>query len=315
MYMYMCVYIYIYMHTHTHLYIYIYILSLSLSISLSLYIYIYIYIYITLDSEKGEVLPRGFGSLRYLLILSESSARQAPICAVAAWWFDNPHQKWFLGAGFLGAPPNALIDGYMTYQVCGGLCGLTEGAVMPGQARPGQARPGQARPGQARPGQARPGQARPGQARPGQAMPSHPIPSHPIPSHPIPSPSNISSNQGAKYIPVYPYWSIHLSIYPSIHLSIYQPMASDLTWYCMTWSDMLQCSIHQSINPSIQHSLSICSFLSFCPVSHLPESSHATTKKRHTCRGYTVSSHDFNSQNLDLRVSNPISISEYRAHP
>ena len=35
-------------------------------------------------SEKGEVLLRGVGTLRYVLILSENSARQAPICAVAA---------------------------------------------------------------------------------------------------------------------------------------------------------------------------------------------------------------------------------------
>ena len=35
-------------------------------------------------SEKGEVLLRGVGTLRYSLILSESSACQVPICAVAA---------------------------------------------------------------------------------------------------------------------------------------------------------------------------------------------------------------------------------------
>ena len=44
-------------------------------------------------SEKGEVLLRGVGTLRYLLILSKNSPCQVPICAVAAWWFDNPHQK------------------------------------------------------------------------------------------------------------------------------------------------------------------------------------------------------------------------------
>ena len=43
--------------------------------------------------EKGEVLLRGVGTLRYLLIRSESSACQIPICAVAARWFYNPHQK------------------------------------------------------------------------------------------------------------------------------------------------------------------------------------------------------------------------------
>ena len=44
-------------------------------------------------SEKREVLLRGVGTLRYCLILSEISACQVPICAVAAWWFNNPHQK------------------------------------------------------------------------------------------------------------------------------------------------------------------------------------------------------------------------------
>ena len=44
-------------------------------------------------SEKGEVLLRGVGTLRYLLILSENSACQVPICAVAAWWSDNTHQQ------------------------------------------------------------------------------------------------------------------------------------------------------------------------------------------------------------------------------
>ena len=37
-------------------------------------------------AEKGEVLLRGAGTLRYVLILSENSA-------AAAWWFDNPRQK------------------------------------------------------------------------------------------------------------------------------------------------------------------------------------------------------------------------------
>ena len=35
-------------------------------------------------SENGEVLLRGVGTLRYLLILSENSAYQRPVCAVAA---------------------------------------------------------------------------------------------------------------------------------------------------------------------------------------------------------------------------------------
>ena len=44
-------------------------------------------------SEKGEVLLRGVGTLRYLLILGDISACRVPICAVAARWFDNPRQK------------------------------------------------------------------------------------------------------------------------------------------------------------------------------------------------------------------------------
>ena len=36
------------------------------------------------DSERGEVLPRGVGTLRHFLILSDNSACQGPICAVAA---------------------------------------------------------------------------------------------------------------------------------------------------------------------------------------------------------------------------------------
>ena len=52
-------------------------------------------------AENGEVLLRGFRTLRCLF----STER---ICAVASWWFDNPHQKWFLGGGFLGAPPISL---------------------------------------------------------------------------------------------------------------------------------------------------------------------------------------------------------------
>ena len=35
-------------------------------------------------SEKGGVLLRGVGTLRYFLILSESSTRQVPVFAVAA---------------------------------------------------------------------------------------------------------------------------------------------------------------------------------------------------------------------------------------
>ena len=41
----------------------------------------------------GEVLLRRVGTLLYLLILREKYACQVPICAVAAWWFDNPRQR------------------------------------------------------------------------------------------------------------------------------------------------------------------------------------------------------------------------------
>ena len=44
-------------------------------------------------AEKGEVLLMEVGTLRYVLILSDNSACQAPVCAAAAWWFDNPRQK------------------------------------------------------------------------------------------------------------------------------------------------------------------------------------------------------------------------------
>ena len=55
-------------------------------------------------SEKGEVLLRGVGTLRYLLILGENSACQVPICV--QWQPDGlaiHTKKWFLGAGLLGA--------------------------------------------------------------------------------------------------------------------------------------------------------------------------------------------------------------------
>ena len=51
-------------------------------------------IVILILSEKWEVLLRGVGTLRYVLILGEDSACQVPICAVAASWFDNPHNQW-----------------------------------------------------------------------------------------------------------------------------------------------------------------------------------------------------------------------------
>ena len=38
------------------------------------------------DTEKGDLLLRGVGTPRYLFLTN-------CICAVAAWWLDNPHQK------------------------------------------------------------------------------------------------------------------------------------------------------------------------------------------------------------------------------
>ena len=58
-------------------------------------------------SETGEVLLRGVGTVRYSLILGDDSACQVPICAVSAWWFDNPRQK-VVPRRFLGAPPISL---------------------------------------------------------------------------------------------------------------------------------------------------------------------------------------------------------------
>ena len=87
------------------------------------YIYIYIYIYmcrVRRDSaplaservgrapppaEKGEVLLRGVGTLRYVL----SSGKTLLVrCPSVQWQPDGltiRTEKWFLGAGFLGAPP------------------------------------------------------------------------------------------------------------------------------------------------------------------------------------------------------------------
>ena len=55
------------------------------------------------------MLLRGVGTLRYVLILSDNYVCQVPICAVAADGLTIHAEKWFLGAGFLGAPPNSLI--------------------------------------------------------------------------------------------------------------------------------------------------------------------------------------------------------------
>ena len=78
----------------SYIYIYIHIINIIIIIMyIHIYIYIYVYIYIYIHThyqgslrppENGEVLLRGVGTLRYLLILGEDSAFQVPICAVAA---------------------------------------------------------------------------------------------------------------------------------------------------------------------------------------------------------------------------------------
>ena len=53
-------------------------------------------------SEKGGSAPK---RCRHSTICFSAEC----VCAVAAWRFDNPHRKWILGAGFLGAPPISLM--------------------------------------------------------------------------------------------------------------------------------------------------------------------------------------------------------------
>ena len=79
---------------YVYIYIYIYMCYTCM------YIYIYIYMYMNKSRErqreknlqagsapwlreKGEVLLRGVGTLRYVLILGENSACRVPTCAVA----------------------------------------------------------------------------------------------------------------------------------------------------------------------------------------------------------------------------------------
>ena len=76
-----------------------------------LYCFMYYMSYIMLESEKGEVLLRGVGALRYVWILGESSACQVPISVRRQPDGLTVHtKKWFLGAGFLGALPISLRD-------------------------------------------------------------------------------------------------------------------------------------------------------------------------------------------------------------
>ena len=73
-------------------------MCICICVCVYIYIYIYIYIYTRRNgsdrallkglaiprSETGEVLLMAVGTLGYFLILSENSACQVPICAVAA---------------------------------------------------------------------------------------------------------------------------------------------------------------------------------------------------------------------------------------
>ena len=62
--------------------------------------------------ERGSA-PEGrvVGTLQHLLILSENSASQVPICAVSACRFDNPHQKWLRGAGRIPRSTSHFLSG------------------------------------------------------------------------------------------------------------------------------------------------------------------------------------------------------------
>ena len=71
-------------------------------------------------SDKGEVLLRGVGTLRYFSILGETLLVK---CPSVQWQPDGLRihaKKWFLGAGFLGAPPMSLIwASHEALQWCG----------------------------------------------------------------------------------------------------------------------------------------------------------------------------------------------------
>ena len=54
--------------------------------------------FVVLESEKGEVLLRGVGTLRYSFPPNASAQWQPGDLATYT-------KRWFLGAGFLGAPP------------------------------------------------------------------------------------------------------------------------------------------------------------------------------------------------------------------
>ena len=73
-----------------------------------------------LISEKGEVLLRGVGTLRYSFY--KSSVKTLLVkCPSVQWQPDGltiHTKKWFLGAGFLGAPPISLIIARRPEAVC-----------------------------------------------------------------------------------------------------------------------------------------------------------------------------------------------------
>ena len=87
-----------------YIYIYVYMIRLYRYMSLSLSIYIYIYIEREIEGERGEVLLREVGTLRYSFPPEASVQWQPGDLTIHT-------KKWFLGAGFLGAPPISLSEG------------------------------------------------------------------------------------------------------------------------------------------------------------------------------------------------------------
>ena len=88
-------------------------ISLSIYLSLSLHTYIYIYIY-TFFRERGSA-PKGVGTL---YDICRSSVKTLLVkCPSVQWQPDGltiHTNKWFLGAGFLGAPPISLMFSFET---------------------------------------------------------------------------------------------------------------------------------------------------------------------------------------------------------
>ena len=63
------------------------------------------------ESEKGKVLLRGVGTLRYVLILSDNLFVKYPCVQWQPDGLTIHTKKWFLGVGYLGAPPISLSEG------------------------------------------------------------------------------------------------------------------------------------------------------------------------------------------------------------